>query len=178
VRALGRLARREPLALVLGVSDGILTALTLGAGRLVGAGPPLDVDLALRISIAATLTDGFVFFVARYAELRRTLMHAEKELSMHSHLAATALGGRVLRESAQAALIAAAAGFPGALLPLGIGVAAAPDSWLAIVAAVAMLAALGVLIARSVAGSSIRWVAAMVTSGLLLSLAGAALRIA
>lgn len=172
-----RLMEREPLALVLGVSDGTLTALTLGAGRLVGGGPPIDLDLALRISLAATVTSAFVFFVARYSELRRSLMRAERELSMSSHLAATALGHRVLVESVEAAAVAALSGLPGALLPLGIGVLVAPSSWFAIVAAIAVLAVLGLVIARTVAGSSLRWVTGMVGSGLAMSLIGAALHI-
>jgi predicted membrane protein (TIGR00267 family) len=178
MRRLRRLLAREPLALVLGVADGALTAVTLGAGRLVGNGPPIDADLAVRIALAATVTSAFVFFVARYSELRRSLVHAERELSMSSHLAATALGSRVLRESAEAAAIAGLAGLPGALVPLGIGVLAAPASWVAILAAVLMLAALGVFIARGVQGSPLRWAAGMVASGLALSALGAALRIA
>jgi predicted membrane protein (TIGR00267 family) len=177
VRRLRRLLARETLAVVLGVSDGTLTALTLGAGRLVGGGEPIDLDLAVRISLAATVTSAFVFFVARYSELRRTLVHAERELSMGSHLAATSLGNRVLVESTQAAAIAALAGLPGAILPLGIGVVASPATWLAIAAAIVELAVLGVVIARAVAGTAWRWVAAMVASGVVLALLGIALRI-
>jgi hypothetical protein len=178
MRWLRRLLAREPLALVLGVADGALTAVTLGAGRLVGNGPPLDADLAIRIALAATVTSAFVFFVARYSELRRSLVHAERELSMSSHLAATALGNRALRDSAEAAGVAGCAGLPGALVPLGIGVLAAPASWVAILAALLMLAALGLSVARAVRGSSLRWAAGMVASGLALSAIGAVLRIA
>jgi VIT1/CCC1 family predicted Fe2+/Mn2+ transporter len=177
VRRLHKLIARETLALVLGTSDGTLTALTLGAGRLVGGGDSIDLELVVRIALAATATGGFVLFVARYAELRRSLVHAERQLSMRSHLAATALGRRVLVESVQAAAVAAAATLGGAFLPLAIGMLASPATWTAIVAAIVELAVLGVLIARAVAGTPWRWASVMVASGFAMAMLGSVLHI-
>ncbi len=53
-----------------------------------------DFNLAIRVATAALVSGGFVFFVAKYAELRGQLIQAEKELNLTSHgkLATTTLG--------------------------------------------------------------------------------------
>jgi VIT1/CCC1 family predicted Fe2+/Mn2+ transporter len=164
--------------LTLGFSDGTLTALTFGAGRLIGNEAGIDFELAGRIAVAVMITNGFVFLVARYSELRHSLVNAERELSMSRRLADTALGRSVLVESVEAASIAALAGLPGALLPLATGALAGPYPWLAIVAALAVLAGLGVVTARSVGGSMARWAGALLAAGVVLSIVGAILRVA
>lgn len=73
MNALRRILGRETQAFVLGVSDGTLTALTLTAARLTEPGPSIDATLILRIAVAASVTSCFVFFAARYTELRRSL---------------------------------------------------------------------------------------------------------
>jgi predicted membrane protein (TIGR00267 family) len=178
VRALSRLIGRETLAVILGVSDGTLTALTLASGRLTGQGHPIEVGLIVRIAVAATVTSAFVFFVARYTELRRSLVRAERELSMTNRLAATSLGHEVLRDAVEAAAIAALAGLPGALLPLVVGAIATTAPWLAIVVAVGALGLLGAIVARTVGGSLLRWATVMMAGGVFVSLLGAILNIA
>jgi hypothetical protein len=86
---------------VIGPVDGILTALTLAAARILTPDQPIDISLALRIALAASLSGGFVFFVAEYARLRGELVHAARHLNLAStgRLATSHLGQEVLRES-------------------------------------------------------------------------------
>ena len=114
---------RALFPLVIGPVDGILTALTLAAGRILTPDQPIDISLALRIALAASLSGGFVFFVAEYARLRGELVHAARHLNLAStgRLATSRLGQEVLRESVLGTVIAAATGFGGALLPLILG---------------------------------------------------------
>ena len=49
---------------MLGLVDGILNALTLGAGSLLGGSEHVTVGLALRIGAAAMASSAFAFFVA------------------------------------------------------------------------------------------------------------------
>jgi hypothetical protein len=58
------------LPMVLGFSDGILTALTLAAGRLTRPEEGVSLSFALRIAAGALVSGAFVFFVAHYAESR------------------------------------------------------------------------------------------------------------
>jgi hypothetical protein len=64
------LSSRNRLDLVAGLSDGILTALTLAAGKLLGPEAAMSPGLALRVALAAAVSGAFVFFVAHYAVLR------------------------------------------------------------------------------------------------------------
>jgi predicted membrane protein (TIGR00267 family) len=127
---------------VIGPVDGILTALTLAAGRILTPDQPIDISLALRIALAASLSGGFVFFVAEYARLRGELVHAARHLNLAStgRLATSHLGQEVLRESVLGTVIAAATGFGGALLPLILGAAFSTISWMTIAIAIAVLA--------------------------------------
>ena len=166
-------------ALVIGLVDGILTALTLAAGRVVGSSAPIDVSLALRISAGASLSGAFIFFTAEYARLRGELAHAERQLMLtpRGRMAATKLGGAVFRETVTGALISSTCSFFGALLPLVIGSTLPERSWLAIVAAIFALGALGAGLARLVYGNPLRWAVVLMIAGGLLSLVGIKLRI-
>jgi len=166
-------------ALVIGLVDGILTALTLAAGRVVGSSAPIDLSLALRISAGASLSGAFIFFTAEYARLRRELAHAERQLMLtpRGRMAATKLGGAVFRETVTGALISSTCSFLGALLPLVIGSSLPERSWLAIVAAIFALGALGAGLARLVYGNPLRWAVVLIVAGSLLSLLGIRLHI-
>jgi predicted membrane protein (TIGR00267 family) len=173
--------RREHLfPLVIGPVDGILTALTLAAGRIVSHDQPIDMLLALRIALAASLSGGFVFFVAEYARLRGELIHAERHLNLSSagRLAASRLGRDVLHESLRSTAITALSGFAGAMLPLALGAIFDGISWMTIVIAVAVLGLLGIIFSRAVRGSPIYWSMALMFTGALLSVAGVLLHVA
>jgi predicted membrane protein (TIGR00267 family) len=172
--------RREHLfPFVIGPVDGILTALTLAAGRIVSPNEPMDMPLALRIALAASLSGGFVFFVAEYARLRGELVRAERHLTLSSarRLAASRLGRDVLREAIGGTAIAATTGFAGAMLPLASGVLFSSVAWMTIAIAVAALGLLGIAVSAAVRGNPAYWSTSLMLTGALLSLAGVLLHV-
>jgi predicted membrane protein (TIGR00267 family) len=171
--------RADLLPIVLGLSDGILTALTLAAGRLTNEAQSLGFSLGLRVAAAALISSAFVFFVARYSELRGQLINAERQLNLttHGQFAASRLGHAVLVESIRAALLSSLSSFVGALFPLAIAALLPSFRWAAVVAALVVLAGLGAGLARSVHGSWARWSLVLVVGGVLLTFAGIHLRI-
>jgi hypothetical protein len=162
--------------LVIGVTDGILTALTLAAGRIVERSQPLTMGLAFRISGAASLSGVFVFFTAEYIRLRGELVRSERQLNLTAggRLAATRLGRAILIETVTSAAVSSICNFLGALIPL---IAGTIVSWLAIAVALLFLAFLGVGAGRAVHGSSYVWALALLAAGGILTLAGIKFRI-
>ncbi len=171
--------RENLLPLVLGFSDGILTALTLAAGRLMTAGQPVSFSLGLRIAAGAFASGAFVFFVARYSELRRELIRAERQLNLTSHgqLATSHLGTQALQEALLSGLLSSLAAFCGALVPLLAAALVPAHGWVSIAAALVTLALLGVGLARAVHGRVIYWLLALMAGGAVLSVIGAYLKI-
>lgn len=168
------------LDLVAGLVDGILTALTLGAGHLLPDAPPMNLALALRVAVASAVSGAFIFLVAHYADLRSEFIEAERQLNLlaHGQLAASQLGKAAFREAAAKALAACGATFVGALLPMSVAVVV--PSWRSapLVVSLLALAALGVWLSHTVHGRPIRWIVALVLVGSLLSALGAFLHIA
>jgi predicted membrane protein (TIGR00267 family) len=175
-----RLFRQENLLpVVLGFSDGILTALTLAAGRLTNPEHGVSFGLGLRISAGAFASGAFVFFVARYAELRGELIRAERQLNLtaHGRLAASRLGDAVLREATLSGLISSVAAFCGALVPLAAAALVPGYRWTSIGTALAALALLGVALAHVVHGSVVRWSVGLAAGGAALTIAGMHLKL-
>lgn len=170
--------KRHLFPLVIGIADGILTALTLAAGRLLSA-ERLGGGLALRIAVAAAVSSAFVFFIAEYSSLRAELVQFEKYLSLRQpgKLASTQLGRKALRRALLGALISAGSSFLGALVPLGCEAIFPKLRWLPLAIALSALALLGVSVGHSVHGRPWLWSLALVLAGILLSVLGAALRI-
>ena len=168
------------LDLVAGVSDGILTALVLGAGHMIAGRTPVTWWLALRVSMAAAISGLFIFGVAHYAELRSELLEAERQLNLtqHGRLAATRLGRAAFFDALAGAVVAGISTFAGALMPLSVAVIAPRTAGLSIGAALAALAVLGYLLARTVYGRPLRWVLALILGGAVLAYAGAKMDIA
>jgi predicted membrane protein (TIGR00267 family) len=168
------------LPLVLGLVDGILNALTLGAGSLLGGSKHVTVGLALRIGAAAMASSAFAFFVAKYAELRGALVHAGRQLSLRpdQRLQRTDLGRAAASDALTATAIACTASFCGAVLPLLAGAVLPGPSWLAIALALAILGGLGIGLAHVLDGNWIRWSLALIAGGVLLTAIGAELKIA
>jgi hypothetical protein len=131
-------------AIAMGLADGMLTALLLASGRLLGRGDPIDGGLALRVAVGAMATGAFIFYVGRYAELRGTLIRAEQQLNLTSRgkLATTRLGRAVLHEAVRDSAVSGVSSFAGALLALllAVGLPSAPA--LARMIPVGMLAAM------------------------------------
>ncbi len=174
------LFRRERMfALLIGVVDGILTALTLAAGRVLNAKRSHDSTLVFRIPAASALSGAFVFFVAEYARQRGELVRAERQLSLtaRGRLAATRLGRAALYDSAGGATLSIVCNFLGALVPLSAGALFPNLSWLTPLLAIAVLGGLDVGIAQAIHGNLVRWAIALMLAGVLLTLAGMQLHI-
>lgn len=180
------MVRRRPtrppaLPLVLGITDGILNALTLATGAVLhGGGGQLGAGLSVRVGIASCVTAAFTMFVADYAERRVGLVRASREINLAEPgaLASTRLGAIVVRESALTAVVAATASLVGASGPLLLGTVLPGPSWLALVLSVVMLGLLGGVIATMFHGRRSTWVVAMLVAGTLVLLLGAVLDIA
>jgi len=167
------------LAPVLGFTDGSLTALTLASGKLLGGHGAITVDLALRVALAAAASGAFVFFVARYSQLRGQLVHSERVLSLSARgsIAKTRLGRAVLAEAARDAGITTAASFPGALVPLAASALLPGPAWLGIAVSLALLGLMGLGLARALSGNPVRWALGLVAGALVLTLLGAQLQV-
>lgn len=165
--------------LITGVTDGILTALTFGAGRLFALHEPVNSNIMWRLAAAASLSAGFVFFVADYARLRFELVNAERHLSLKSssHLATTQLGRAIFYEALRGMTISGASGFFGSLFPLLVAVLWPRAPWLAMVASIAALGLLGALLGGLLYGSMVRWAAALMILGSALAAVGERLHI-
>ncbi len=172
--------RSHLFPLVIGPVDGILTVLTLSAGRMMASGgPQIDLLFAVRIALAASLSGGFVYFIAEYSRLRGQLIDAERHLSLSSpgRFAASRLGTAVLLDSFRGAAISAVAGSLGAMLPLAIGTLFAGRQWLTLVIAIAALGALGAMVAQAVRGRPLTWALALMATGALLTALGIVLNV-
>jgi len=170
---------RHVLGAVLGLSDGILTALTLASGRLLRGGHPITLTLAVRIALAACASSAFVYFVARYADLRGELVRAELELNLSSRgrLATTRLGRAVRDEALTGSALACACSFIGALVPLAAGALIRHPPWLGMALTIGSLGLLGVALARALSGSRVRWAAALMLGGVAISWLGSVLHL-
>jgi Uncharacterized membrane protein len=167
------------LDLVAGLTDGILTALTLGAGHMFLSGSQITVGLAFRVAFAAAISGAFIFLVAHYADLRGELVEAERQLNLTSHgkLAASQLGRAAFFDAVIKAMVASLCTFAGALLPMLVGALIARPRWLPMAVSLAALSLLGFFLARTVWGRPWRWMLALVLAGVVLTYLGAKLKI-
>lgn len=171
---LPRIRVRWAFSSVLGLTDGILTALTLGAGRMMQSHGTMSVSLAVRIAMASALTGGVVFFTAELARRNRELVRAEQELNLLSRgrLAATRLGRFNLLETSQATVTLVVSNFAGAFLPLIVVTAFRQLAWIPILLSMLLLWGLGWLIARVTYRSRIRWSFGLMAAGAILTAFG------
>jgi predicted membrane protein (TIGR00267 family) len=176
---LPRFHHGDHLPVVLGLSDGILTALTLAAGHLTRESQSLRFGLGLRVAVAALMSSVFVFFVAKYSELRGQLIRAERQLNLvaHGQFATSRLGHTVLVESIRATVLSSLSSFVGALVPFLAAALIPSFRQAAVVSALVVLAGLGAGLGRSVHASSVRWGLALTFGGVVLTLAGIRLHI-
>ncbi len=165
---------------MLGVADGILNALTLASASLLSRDSTITFGLALRVSAAAFVTAAFVFFVAQYADYRGQLVTAARHLSLHSsrRLTRTRLGVALVREAFGGTVLTGCASFPGALVPLLTAALVPSASWVAIPVAIAMLAALGAVVARAIDGAPLLWALVLAVGGAAMTGVGYELQIA
>jgi len=165
--------------IVVGLSNGIITALIFTAGEILHVGGNIGPGLAIRIAVGVALPSVFTFYVAEYARLRRELVHASKELNLNSpvHLINSRLGRVIIRKAIIVTSVGTVAGFTGALLPLLVSVMIPSFTWLPIIAAILALGVFGVSLAISVRGNPIYWITALVVAGALVTVIGSILHI-
>ncbi|MGQ4511534.1 hypothetical protein [Streptomyces sp. DW26H14] len=178
--SLRRTAERTRLPLVLGLTDGLLNALTLAGASLIGSGASIGYLLAVRVSVVALVTAAFSVFVSDYAERRGQLVRASRELNLttRGQLATTRLGRLALHRSLGAMAVACAASFIGALVPLLAGAVLPSVSWCVVVLAIAALAGLGAALGRVVGGRMAVWAVTMGAGGVVVTAIGVWLHIA
>jgi VIT1/CCC1 family predicted Fe2+/Mn2+ transporter len=160
-------------ATALGVSDGILNALTLASARVLG-GVGLDLELGVRVGVVAFSSAVVTLFVAEYAQNRLELVRAERQLmfTRSGRLAATHLGRAVLRDAAVVAGVAGLSSFAGAALPLAVGAVLPKATWIALVVSVAVLGALGIVLSLQVGGRRPVWAGSLVLAGIAVTIIG------
>lgn len=166
-------------AVVVGLTDGILNALTLAAGHFVsGARPTLM--LSLRIAFGSAICGIFVFFTAEYARLRGELLDAERQLNLteQGKFATSSLGKQVRREAAFSASLSSGANFLGALLPLWLGAVLPGPRLLAIAPSILALGLLGAVLSQAIRGNILLWTLVLMFSGVVFSMLGIRLHIA
>ncbi|MFC8711865.1 MULTISPECIES: hypothetical protein [unclassified Streptomyces] len=168
------------LPLVLGITDGLLNALTLASASLTGSGTPVSWSLAVRVGCAALVTAAFTVMVADYAERRAHLAHITRQLSLGRgrKMAATHLGRLALLRSWRAALVACVSSFAGAALPLALGAVLPGPPWIVVALAVLALSCLGAMLARLLTARPVLWALAMAAGGVATTWVGIRLRIA
>lgn len=171
---------RTRLDVMAGMTDGILTALTLASGKLLSADAAPGPALAFKIGAATALTTLFVFFVAHYAELRAEIDRSEKQLNLRRHgtLAAGALGRRAVEAAFAGSLLAALCGLFGALMPLLLCHALPSPRWLGLALSIGLLGLLGGLMALSFRGRIDFWALLLMLGGAVLAWIGWQLNIA
>lgn len=160
-------------ATALGVSDGILNALTLASATVLH-GVGLNLDLGGRVGIVALCSAVLTIFVAEYAQYRLELIRAERQLlfTRSGRLAATSLGRAVLKDAATVAAVAGIASFAGAALPLVTGALLPTATWVALAVSVVALGGLGVLLAVHVGGRRSVWAAGLLIAGIAVTVIG------
>lgn len=166
-------------ATIIGLTDGILNALTLASGHFVSGRRP-TITLSLRIAFGSALCGVFVFFTAEYTRLRGELLEGERQLNFAANgaVATSSLGRQVRREAMVSALFSSIANFAGATLPLWVGVVLPGSPLLAILPSIVALGILGACIAHAIRGRCTVWTLALVLAGIAFSMLGIWLDIA
>jgi VIT1/CCC1 family predicted Fe2+/Mn2+ transporter len=171
--------RREAFGAVLGLTDGMLTVLTLAAGRMVQSQSGLSLSLVLRVAAASSLAGGVVFFTAEVARRNQELVHAEQQLNLatRGHLATTRLGHFVLVESLRSALTVIGSNFIGALSPLIATLLWRRLTWGPIALSILLLGVLGTIIAKATYRNTLLWTIGLMSAGVSLAAIGIWLKI-
>jgi predicted membrane protein (TIGR00267 family) len=166
-------------ALVVGLVDGILTALILAAGKVLTAGESIELSDVVRVAVVASISAAFTFFVAQYSRFRHVLVRAGKHLTLGSRgpLAKTQLGRAVFLESVVGSFASGACSFAGATFPMVFAMVRPGATWLSLGAPIASLALLGGFLGRSANGNALLWAIALISIGIFFVLVGTQLHI-
>ena len=157
----------------IGLSDGIITALILASGGIIG-NTHINLYLAVKISFGSAFAGAFSYFIAQYAGLNEELHRTARQLHLKStnYLLRGHLGSEIFIESIIGALIAAVFGFLGALIPLSSSLMIKNDIFIPLIFSYLSLAILGFFISKTTAGRAPFWITVMVTVGVIVTIAG------
>jgi VIT1/CCC1 family predicted Fe2+/Mn2+ transporter len=162
----------------IGLSDGIITALILASGGILGKSN-IDLFEAFRISFGSAFAGAFSYFIAQYAGLNEELHRTALQLNLKStdYLLKGHLGIQIFIESLLGAFIAAFFGFLGALIPLSSSLIIRSNIEIPLLLSYTSLAVLGLFISKTTAGRSRFWVIVMVIVGIIVTVAGYELKL-
>jgi VIT1/CCC1 family predicted Fe2+/Mn2+ transporter len=162
----------------IGLSDGIITALILASGGIIGKST-IDMFEAFKISFGSAFAGAFSYFIAQYAGLNEELHRTALQLNLKStdYLLKGHLGIEIFIESLIGALIAAFFGFLGALIPLSSSLIIRGNEIIPLSLSYTSLAVLGLFISKSTAGRARFWVIVMVVVGIIVTVAGFELKL-
>ena len=135
----------------IGLSDGIITALILASGGIIGKST-IDLFEAFKISFGSAFAGAFSYFIAQYAGLNEELHRTALQLNLKStnYLLKGHLGIEIFVESLLGAFIAAFFGFLGALIPLSSSLIIKNNIELPLFLSYASLAVLGLFISKTI----------------------------
>jgi VIT1/CCC1 family predicted Fe2+/Mn2+ transporter len=162
----------------IGLSDGIITALILASGGIIGKST-IDIFEAFKISFGSAFAGAFSYFIAQYAGLNEELHRTALQLNLKStdYLLRGHLGIEIFIESLLGAFIAAFFGFLGALIPLSSSLIVRGNEIIPLSLSYTSLAILGLFISKSTAGRARFWIIVMVTVGIIVTIAGFELKL-
>lgn len=165
--------------IVIGIADGIVTALLFTTGSILHGNGSISLNMAFRISLGAALPSVFTFFVAEYTEQRKNLMHVAKELNLSSslYLLNTKLGKEVFYRSIALTVLGVSSGFTGAMIPLSINSLIPAISWLPILVSIVILGFFGFALSLYIHGNTLLWIVSMIAIGILFAFLGNTLNI-
>jgi VIT1/CCC1 family predicted Fe2+/Mn2+ transporter len=171
--------REQVFFIVTGLAEGIMTALTLAAGKILDADSMLTIGLAVRIGLASGFPTAVVFFAAEYARQRGYLLRMARQLNLteHGRLVSGTLGRQAVRESLGSAAVSGFCSFAGASIPLGVAAVMPGPGWPSVVIAVGCLGLLGAGIGYTVLSCKTCWALALVIAGSLMAVLGFFLRV-
>jgi len=162
----------------IGLSDGIITALILASGGIIGKSS-IDLFQAFRISFGSAFAGAFSYFIAQYAGLNEELHRTALQLHLKStdYLLKGHLGMEIFVESLLGAFIAAFFGFLGALIPLSSSLIVKNNIEIPLFLSYSSLALLGLFISKTTAGRARFWIIVMVIVGIIVTIAGYELKL-
>lgn len=167
--------QKHLFSILLGLIDGILTVLTLAAGKILDKPySALSLAFAMRLAFVTSISGACVYFISEYSKQRIRLIHAEKELNLtkHGKFVTTNLGKQIYIETMGSVIITGICSFLGAFIPMFGAIFFPETAWISMIIALLILALLGWSVARMVYGNVFVWVISLFISGLIVSFIG------
>lgn len=163
---------------ILGLTDGIITALIFTSG-LISGHSRIPLQLIIKFSLGSSIISAFSYFIAKYSELREELIDTSIRLDPSSplHLLKGRQGILIMMEAVTEAGISVASGFFGAFITMFPSFLFPGVGHVSIISAIIILGVLGSLISRSLEGGWVRWSVTFVLIGISASLMGIYLNI-